>query len=128
MAGFAEVAATSIMWRAVSAEMLPFAVGGMTASRALGVLVGPVIGAVLYEALGFSAPFLVTALVILLVACVTTLLQPPPELAATDASEGFLSHWDLLRVRGTLATALAIFQIFTNVAAIEPVSLCTGLP
>eukprot|EP00966_Prymnesium_polylepis_P089886 2081322-Prymnesium_polylepis.1 len=39
--GLAEVAAVSLLWRAVKAEAVPAAVGGLSAFRALGVLVGP---------------------------------------------------------------------------------------
>jgi hypothetical protein len=126
--GFAEVASTSIMWRSVDQDYIPIAIGGMEASRALGVLIGPVLGAIIYDSLGFAAPFLITACVIAIIGAITFCLNPPPEITSADTGEQSISRVsikELIVYPAVFATVMAKFQVFVNVSSRPASGLAT---
>ena len=56
-AGLSEVAAVGLLMRSVPSELVGDAIGWSEAARGVGIMIGPLIGGGLDEAIGYEAPF-----------------------------------------------------------------------
>lgn len=91
------------------------------ASFNLGLTVGPVVGAFLYEAGGFCLPFALTGSAIILSGVVTYVLTDLPTLERTESSASVMRFLSRPRITGALLTAtMAAYCIGTIEATLSP--------
>jgi len=106
--GLTETAAASVAMRSASQELVGDAVGYVEASRGIGAMIGPVVGGLLFQVGGYSAPSLFSAAMLFAVGMWT--LCPVPLLdAGATPSVGIVRKRELLRVP-TIAV-LVVFMV-----------------
>ena len=124
---FAEVSATILVIRSVSVEHIARAMGWLEAARALGQLVGPVVGGGLFEMMrggdvsnGFWLPFVVCAGCLLLTMGLVHLLLPGHD--RTIAGQSPIASINTLPVLSILPAAVALFgQVRDDPTRLDPI-------
>lgn len=98
---FVEVASSSIGLRSAGPERVGEALAYIFVIRAAGMLVGPILGGVLFQFGGYPAPGLVIAVLIVLVALLT--LCPTKLVEHDHAKKSEIGIWEILKTPGICA-------------------------
>jgi len=125
---FAEVSATVLVIRSVPVEQIARAMGWLEGARALGQLLGPVVGGGLYQVMhadesrGFWLPFVACASLLLMTVGLNWLLLPSSMRLVSDRPAG--RSVGLLTVMSIFPAGVALlgqFMYVMSVTALEPI-------
>ena len=119
MSGINEPCSQAVTLRLVPSHAVAYAFGLIIASRFSAMVIGPVMGGVLYDAGGFPLPFLVSGLIFLCLGVLTMYVGATTPVASLPPAAS-ISVWRLLRLRGVLMMLLCIFLLWFNVMFLEP--------
>ena len=117
-AGLSEVAGTGLLMRSVPDHMVGHALGWSEAARGAGIMVGPLLGGVLYELVGYSLPFVCSAAA--LGALALAMALSPVHVGKAAASSAGSSMVSLLGLPVVGATFFVCFGVMAAVAFLDP--------
>jgi len=119
MSGINEPCSQAVTLRLVPPHAVAYAFGLIIAARFSAMVIGPVMGGLLYDAGGFPLPFLVAGIIFLALGVLTMYVgstNPVPSLPPATS----VSVWRLLRLKGVLMMLTCIFLLWFNVMFLEP--------
>jgi len=118
--GLSQVATLAIIFRVAPERDIPMLSGATEGLRALGILIGPFVGGPLYEAGGWTLPFVVMGIIFgATVALLNVISWMVPEIGQTD-NKAKVNASDLLFKPPTTAVVLVIFLVIVPVSFLEP--------
>ena len=100
--------------------------GTSEAGRAVGYLIGPLVGGLLYQVGGFATPFLVVAgfMFMLPIALASVMRSDGQGAAASGDDAGgataAVTMWDLIRIPGVVAGCAVNWVVFISLSAFDP--------
>lgn len=119
MSGINEPCSQAITLRLVPSHAVAYAFGLIIAARFSAMVVGPVVGGLLYDVGGFPLPFLVCGMIFLALGVLTMWVGATTPVTSLPPTES-VSVWRLLRLRGVMMMLMCIFLLWFNVMFLEP--------
>ena len=116
-AGLSEVAAVGLLMRSVPSELVGDAIGWSEAARGVGIMIGPLIGGGLDEAIGYEAPFFCSGSTLGLLALYMTIIPLSVEVVE-EGSGGAMGR--LLRMPVILSSLFVCYILMFTVGFLDP--------
>jgi len=119
MSGINEPCSQAVTLRLVPPHAVAYAFGLIIAARFSAMVIGPVMGGMLYDAGGFPLPFIVAGVIFLGLGILTMYVGATTPVGTLPTTPS-VSVWRLLRMRGVLMMLMCIFLLWFNVMFLEP--------
>ena len=117
--GLTETSAASLAMRSVPEHRITSAVGGVSAARALGVVLGPPIGGVGFDRMGFVAPFALASGLLLFLALAMLVLPVSPA-GILPSAQPNAPTWSLLKVAPVRVALLCMWLVHCSITFLAP--------